>query len=127
MTTLLTYAVRQSNKVKDFLNLAVKKGNIHCFDTFSIQKKRDTGKSSIPLVAYIKFVRYSTAQTACWLCFLVLTESETLIHDISERGKLVLALGAIDTIRNGHEPHIMLQEKFFCVVADLPVIAAQTG
>ena len=53
--------------------------NIRYFDTFRIQEKRGTGKSNTLLVVYIRFVRYSPAQTAYWLCFLIFAERETLI------------------------------------------------
>ena len=90
--------------------------NIRWFDTFPIQEKRDTEKTSIPLVVYIGFVRYSTAQTACWLCFLALTESETLIHDISEWGKFILALRAVHAVIDRDKPYIVLGKDIVTIM-----------
>lgn len=44
-----------------------------------------------------------------------------------ERGKLVLALVAVHSIGDGHQPHIMGREKFFRQAAHLDVVPAQPG
>ena len=49
------------------------------------------------------------------------------IHNVLERGEIVLALVAVHAIGNGHQPHIMEREKFLGELAHLNVVAAQPG
>ena len=49
------------------------------------------------------------------------------IHNILERGEIVLALVAVHAIGHGHQPHIMEREKFFGELAHLNVVPAQPG
>ena len=53
--------------------------------------------------------------------------SVVLIHNVLERGEIVLALVAVHTIGNGHQPHIMEREKLLGELAHLNVVPAQPG
>ena len=52
---------------------------------------------------------------------------EVVIHNVLERGEIVLALVAVHAIGNGHQPHIMEREKFLGELAHLNVVPAQPG
>ena len=56
-----------------------------------------------------------------------LSQMGDVLHDVFERGEVILALVTIYAIRNSHQPHIMEREKLFGQLADLDVIAAQPG
>lgn len=49
------------------------------------------------------------------------------VHDIFERGKLILALVAVHSVGDGHQPDIVGREKFFRQTANLDIIPAQPG
>lgn len=49
------------------------------------------------------------------------------IHNVLERGKIVLAFVAVHAIGNGHQPHIMEREKFLGELANLNVVPTQPG
>ena len=49
------------------------------------------------------------------------------IHNVLERGEIILALVAVHAIGNGHQPHIMEREKLLGELANLNVVAAQPG
>ena len=49
------------------------------------------------------------------------------VHDIFERGKLILALVAVHSVGDGHQPDIVGREKFFRQAAHLNVVPAQPG
>ena len=50
-----------------------------------------------------------------------------LIHDVLERGEIVLALVAVHAIGHSYQPHIMEREKFLGELANLNVVPAQPG
>ena len=49
------------------------------------------------------------------------------IHNVFERGKIVLALVTIYAIGNGYQPYIMERKELFRQLADLNVVTAQPG
>lgn len=49
------------------------------------------------------------------------------VKQIADRGKLVIALGRINIVRNCYKTDIVLREKFFGQAADLDVVSAKTG
>ena len=49
------------------------------------------------------------------------------IHNVLERGEIVLTLVAVHAIGNGHQPHIMEREKFFGELSHLNVVPTQPG
>ena len=50
-----------------------------------------------------------------------------LVHNIFERGEIVLTFIAVHAIGNGDQPYIVKREKFFRQFADLNVVAPQPG
>ena len=50
-----------------------------------------------------------------------------VLHNIFERGEIVLAFIAVHAIGNSHQPYIVKREKFFRQLADLNVVAPQPG
>ena len=50
-----------------------------------------------------------------------------LVHNVLERSKIILALVAVHTVGNSHQPNIMEREKFLGQLADLNVVAPQPG
>ena len=50
-----------------------------------------------------------------------------LVEQVADRGKLVIALGRINVVRNCYKTDIVLREKFFGQAADLDVVSAKTG
>lgn len=55
------------------------------------------------------------------------TLTTCVLHNVAERGKLIVALAAVHAVRNGHQPHVMLREELLRVVAHFQIIAAQAG
>ena len=50
-----------------------------------------------------------------------------VLHNVFERGEIVLALVAVYAIGNGHQSHIMEREKLLGELAHLNVVPAQPG
>ena len=50
-----------------------------------------------------------------------------VLHNVLERSKIILALVAVHTVGNSHQPNIMEREKFLGQLADLNVVAPQPG
>ena len=50
-----------------------------------------------------------------------------VLHNIFERGEIILAFIAVYAIGNSHQPYIVKREKFFRQLADLNVVAPQPG
>ena len=50
-----------------------------------------------------------------------------LIDDIAERGKLIVALGAVHTIIHGDKVNIVLREHDFRIHTHLQIVTAETG
>lgn len=50
-----------------------------------------------------------------------------VLHNVTERGELIIALVTIHTIGNGDQTDIMLGEELFGELADLYVVSAQPG
>ena len=50
-----------------------------------------------------------------------------LVHNIFERGEIVLAFIAVYAVGNGHQPYIVKREKFLGQLADLNIVAPQPG
>lgn len=50
-----------------------------------------------------------------------------VLHNVLERGEIVLALVAVHAIGNGHQPYIVEREKLFGELAHLNVVSAQSG
>ena len=50
-----------------------------------------------------------------------------LIHNVAERGEIILALVAVNAIGNSNQPNVVLREKFLGELADFNVVAAQPG
>ena len=48
-----------------------------------------------------------------------------VLHNIFERGEIILAFIAVYSIGNSHQPYIVKREKFFRQLADLNVVAPQ--
>ena len=50
-----------------------------------------------------------------------------VLHNVLERGEIVLALVAVHAIGNGHQPHIMEREKLLGELAHLNIVPTQPG
>ena len=50
-----------------------------------------------------------------------------VLEQVADWGKLVIALGRINVVRNCYKTDIVLREKFFGQAADLDVVSAKTG
>ena len=50
-----------------------------------------------------------------------------VLHNVLERGEIILALVAVHAIGHSHQPHIMEREKFLGELAHLNVVSAQPG
>lgn len=50
-----------------------------------------------------------------------------VLHNVAERGQLVLTLGGVHTVRYGHKADVVQREKLFRQLADLNIVAAQPG
>ena len=50
-----------------------------------------------------------------------------LVHNIFERGEIILAFIAVYAVGNGHQPYIVKREKFLGQLADLNIVAPQPG
>ena len=57
---------------------------------------------------------------ACVLCIKI-------IKQISERGKIIVALCAVNAVIDSDIAHISFHEKDFCIVADFQIVTPQTG
>jgi len=61
------------------------------------------------------------------LAFLRDVLGVVFIHNVLERGEIVLALVAVHAIGNGHQPHIMEREKLLGELAHLNIVPTQPG